>query len=277
MLRSIPFNKLSGCGNDFIIIDNRNNIVDTTNVDLISFIKTICHRRLSLGADGLILVEQSKVADFKWRFFNNDGSEADMCGNGARCVARFAFEHQIATTEMSFETKTGVIYAQVSGKRVKVSMPDPQYIIHNISMDVRGSHLSVNKIHTGVPHAVIYVEDASQVNVVEIGREIRYHPIFAPDGVNVNFISRNDSGCIFNRTYERGVEDETLACGTGCIAGAIFMASRYGVPSPVTIKTKGGEFLTIYFKETHGNFHQVYLEGDTRLICRGELTEESWK
>jgi diaminopimelate epimerase len=271
----VSFYKMSGSGNDFIIIDNRTKIVDETDLSL--FVRNVCHRRRSLGADGVILIEESDSADFRWRFYNNDGAEADMCGNGARCAARFAYENRIAGPRLTFETKAGIVSADVRERRVRVSMPDPRDIRHDIVLEICGIPVSVSAVHTGVPHAVILTDDAGLIPVTELGRRIRYHAAFAPDGVNVNFVSQDQNGVIYNRTYERGVEEETLACGTGCIACAVIMADRRLADPPVTVGTKGGEALTIHFRQTRGQYHDVFLEGDTRIICRGELSEEAWK
>ncbi len=204
----ITFFKMSGSGNDFIIVDNRNKIVD--EIDLPVFISRICRRKMSVGADGFILIESSDKADFKWRFYNSDGSKAEMCGNGARCAARFAFVNGIAGENLSFETEAGVVSGQVKDDRAKVKMPDPVDLRLDYTIELKSGPVTVCSVNTGVPHVVIMKETIEDVNVFELGREIRFHDVFAPAGTNVNFICQRKQGQLAIRTYERGVEDETL-------------------------------------------------------------------
>ena len=271
---SIPFTKMSGAGNDFIIIDNRDLILQDT--DLAEFIASVCRRKMSAGADGLILIEVSKTCDFRWRFFNSDGSNAEMCGNGARCAARFAYVNGIAGKNLSFETDAGVVNAQIKDDRVRVKMPDPSDLKQTYSLVLSNQSLEISSINTGVPHVVVMVEQPDQMDVVNVGREIRRHQTFAPAGTNVNFVRRAESSEIEIRTYERGVEDETLACGTGAIASAIISARLFKMNSPVDVKTRSGEYLTIHFREKAGQFDQVYMEGDARLIYTGDLKPDAW-
>jgi diaminopimelate epimerase len=274
-MNPIPFYKMSGAGNDFIIIDNRNQIV--ADKDLSGFIARICRRKMSAGADGLILIEASDKFDFRWRFFNSDGSKAEMCGNGARCAARFAHVTGIAGTTLSFETEAGVISAQINEDRVKVKMPDPSDLKLAYPLKLSNRSLEISSINTGVPHAVVMVEQVADVDVVTLGREIRLHQAFAPAGTNANFVQRSKGNAIEIRTYERGVEDETLACGTGAIASAIISASRFKMNSPVDVKTRSGEYLTIYFSAKDGQFDDIYMEGGARIIYSGELQPDAWK
>ena len=264
---------MSGSGNDFIIIDNRQKIVD--EADLPHFIERVCQRKISVGADGLILIEPSARVDFKWRFFNSDGSLADMCGNGARCAARFAYIMGIASTDMSFETDAGIVGAQVKGERVKVKMPDPTDLRLDVEVVLEGGKQTVNSLNTGVPHAVILRNQIEDLDVVKLGREIRYHPDFSPAGTNVNFICRQKKNDISIRTYERGVEDETLACGTGSIAGAIVGAVKLGLQSPVQVRVRSGSYLSIYFAEIDGQYKDIYMEGDARIIYTATLGEDA--
>ncbi len=271
----IAFYKMSGSGNDFIIIDNRNRVVDED--DLQDFIAKVCRRKMSVGADGLILVEESETVDFKWRFFNSDGSSAEMCGNGARCVARFAYLNGISGTKVSFETKTGIVSAIVKNDQVKIKMPDPIDLKTNYNLELENGSIQVSSVNTGVPHVVIAVGDIDDVDVVTTGREIRFHDSYAPAGTNVNFICPENDNTISIRTYERGVEDETLACGTGSIATAIVMHYKSKGKSPVKVITRGGGCLDIYFKEDNGSFYDVFLEGDARVIYKGYLREDALK
>ncbi|MEA1900929.1 MAG: diaminopimelate epimerase [Thermodesulfobacteriota bacterium] len=274
-MEQITFYKISGSGNDFIIIDNRNRVVDENNLQ--DFIAKVCRRKMSVGADGLILVEESENVDFKWRFFNSDGSTAEMCGNGARCAARFAYLNGISGTKVSFETEAGIVSAIVENDQVKIKMPDPIDLKTDYNLELGNGSMQVSSVNTGVPHVVILVGDIDDAEVVKTGREIRFHDIYAPAGTNVNFICAGNSNTISIRTYERGVEDETLACGTGSIAAAIVMRYKSKGKSPVKVITRGGGYLYIYFKEDDGKFYDVFLEGDARVIYKGFLQEDALK
>ena len=274
-MKNISFYKMSGSGNDFIIIDNRNNIVDENG--LYDFIAKVCRRKMSVGADGMILVENSDNADFKWRFFNSDGSVAEMCGNGARCVARFAHLNGIAGPSMSFETLAGIIKAEVIEERVKVKMTDPSELKTGDTIQLKNALVSISSINTGVPHVVIVKDSIDDIDIVKTGREIRYHDRFSPAGTNVNFACHIKDNTIAIRTYERGVEDETLACGTGAAACAIVMAHKMKLDSPLSVLTRSNGYLNIFFKEKEGQYYDVYLEGDARIIYKAQLWEDAWK
>ena len=274
-MKKIDFYKMSGSGNDFIIIDNRNKVIGET--DLSNFVAKVCRRKMSVGADGFILVENADATDFKWRFFNSDGSVAEMCGNGARCTARFAYLNKIAGPKMSFETEAGIIHAQVVDERVKIKMPDPVNLKTDYNLELENRSLSISSINTGVPHVVIVKDKIDDIEVVKVGREIRFHDVFAPAGTNVNFVCPQEGDIISIRTYERGVEDETLACGTGAVASAIVMACKTNIKSPVNILTRSGEYLNIYYQEKEGEYCDINLEGDARIIYKAQLWEDSWK
>ena len=274
-MKKLTFFKMSGSGNDFILIDNRNNVVDESG--LTSFIRNVCRRKMSAGADGLILIENSDSADFKWRYYNSDGGRAEMCGNGARCAARFAYLNKIAGSEMSFVTDAGIVHAQVRGAKVKVKMVDPSDFKEDYIIKLKDGSLTVSSVNTGVPHVVITMDSIDDVDVVGIGREVRRHKKFAPAGTNVNFITRVKNGAFSIRTYERGVEDETLACGTGSIASALVTAFKEKVDSPLNVVTRSGGVLTIHYNEDKGRFYDIYLEGDARVIYKGKLWEDAWQ
>ena len=260
----IPFYKMSGSGNDFVIIDNRKGILE--GVELPQWVQKVCRRGLSVGADGLILVQNSPKADFQWRFFNADGGEAEMCGNGGRCVARFAYLTGISGRSLSFDTLCGVIEAEVVGERVKLKMGNPSDVRLDYAISIDSNECIVSSINTGVPHVVQMVEDLEHYDVSKFGPAIRYHPSYQPNGTNANFIKVRDEHTIHIRTYERGVEDETLACGTGAVASALIGASKGLASSPVTVHPKGGEVLTIHFQEKGSSFTDVFLEGDARVV-----------
>lgn len=273
-MRKIPFMKLSGAGNDFVIIDNRQNIIPD---DKINFVIKVCARRVSVGADGLLLVEESEVADFSMRYFNADGSEAETCGNGARCISKFAYVNGIVPEKMRFETKAGIYEAEIIGPNVKVRMGDTVDIRLNFPLKLEDGEYTICFANSGVPHAVFFADDLEKTDVFNQGRQTRYHDEFKPAGTNANFVKGRDEHAMDIRTYERGVEDETLACGTGAIASAVVAAALGKVTSPVSMHTAGGYVLTIYFDLAGDVAKNVYLKGDARIICGGELKEDAWQ
>lgn len=263
------FYKLSASGNDFIIMDNRSGILYKKFSDLTQFAKLLCRRNLSVGADGLILIENSNVADFSSRFFNSDGTEAEMCGNGGRCVARVASELGIAKSKMSFETKAGIIEAQVNERDVRIKLSDPHSLRLDYKLRLGDEEYTVSSVNTGVPHAVLIVDDIERAPVYELGRRIRFHDAFSPRGTNVNFVKVISRNLVQIRTYERGVEDETYACGTGAVASSIVLKEKGLIDLPVTLKTRGGEDLKVHIDGG------VFLEGPVRFILEGTLREEA--
>ena len=295
---NIPFSKFSGAGNDFIMIDNRNQRITQTGIqvagyegksqqfDLPSFIIKICRRGLSVGSDGVILIEKSDKADFKMRYFNADGSEADTCGNGARCTARFAYLKGIAQRQTRFETRAGIYAAEITDQdMVKVKMSDPGQPKLNILVPIKSGTLKTHFINTGVPHVVVFISDIiemqkrpvtlDELDVFNLGRELRYHPEFQPAGTNVNFIKCDNKQTLRIRTYERGVENETLACGTGSIASAIIASWLGKMVSPVTVHAHSGSIIKVYFDATPDAITNVYLEGDARFVYEGILFDEA--
>ena len=269
----IPFTKMSGTGNDFILIDHRQPFIDKN--ELPSFAKAVCRRKFSAGADGLILIESSDSADFAWTFMNGDGSLAEMCGNGARCAARFAYEKKIASSVMRFQTMAGEIEAEVIGESVKIRMTPPIGLKLHQKVEIDSSEEIIHSMNTGVPHAVHFLNDNTQAPVVDWGREIRFHDLFQPAGTNVNFVEILSHDHLHVRTYERGVEDETMACGTGAVASAIIAAVLEKVKPPVKVTTSGGEDLIIHFTYASENIQDVYLEGPAHFIYEGQLNEEA--
>ncbi len=271
----IPFTKMSGAGNDFIVIDHRQTLIPEAEQQ--EFAKRVCRRMFSVGADGLILIEDSAVADFRWRFYNGDGSVAEMCGNGARCAARFAHAKGIAGSSMSFETLAGIIEAEICSddESVRLRMTAPIDFRTGLSVMLDGREQGLCFVNSGVPHAVLFVEE-EEVPVREWGKIVRFHPLFQPAGTNVNFVQKVAENTLRVRTYERGVEDETMACGTGAVASAIFAATRGLAQSPVTVITSGGEQLTILFDLQEGPLaDNVFLQGPARIIYEGNLTAEA--
>ena len=269
----VPFVKMSGTGNDFIIIDHRKPLIGREA--MAEFAALVCRRKFSAGADGLILIEESDQADFKWLFFNADGSVAEMCGNGARCAARFAYMHGIAPARMCFETLAGIIEAQVADINVSVKMTDPGDVQMHREITVDDKTVLLHTVDTGVPHAVLFVDDIAQIDVCAQGSRIRHHDTFMPAGTNVNFVQKQGNGFKV-RTYERGVEDETLACGTGAVAGALIATLLDQATSPVEIITSGGDQLTIVFDlKENGSAENVFLKGPAHVVYKGELNAEA--
>ncbi len=263
-MQPLKIYKMTGSGNDFVIIDNREGIVS----DAQDLAREICARRLSVGADGLILIQGSDQADFLMRIVNADGSEAEMCGNGSRCVCVLAEELGIASGCMTFETLAGIIRGEAEGQRAAVQMTDvgaPK----TLSLEGSFGRIEILFLNTGVPHAVVFVEDLEQQDVAGVGREIRNHGAFQPEGANVNFVGTSSGSDIAVRTYERGVEDETLACGTGAVASAIAHGIANGVSPPITVATRSGDSLTISFDEKDRGFVNVTMEGPVRKVFEG--------
>jgi diaminopimelate epimerase len=271
----IEFHKMSGSGNDFILIDNRDGSLVVG--DIVAFVKSVCERKVSVGADGLIVIESSNKVDFRWRFFNADGSEVEMCGNGGRCAARFAFLRGIAGEKMSFETVAGIIDAEVRGDVVKLRLPDPRNLVTEDRIRIDNEELFVSSINTGVPHVVHFVRNPDHFDVFNTGRAIRRHEHYRPAGTNANFAAVIDGHTLRVRTYERGVEDETLACGTGSVASALIAARKGLVESPVDVRVQSGELLRIHFQWTESGFTKVYLEGKAKVVYQGNLWDEAWK
>ncbi len=268
----IPFAKLSGSGNDFILVDGRGGSFD--HLDLSETARMVCRRHDSVGADGLIVLIDAEGADFGWHFLNSDGSRADMCGNGGRCAARFAREEGIAGDQMTFLTGAGLISARVNGSVVRIQLTTPHDFKESMVVDVEGMEYSLSFVNTGVPHAVLFLNSVDKVDVEGKGRVIRYHPRFAPAGTNVNFAAVIDRGRMRVRTYERGVEGETKACGTGSVAAAWCAREKGMVDDQVEVLTSGGEVLTVYMEEGSFGAPKVHLEGMTRFICRGTIEAE---
>jgi diaminopimelate epimerase len=270
----LPITKMSGSGNDFILVDNRSKQV--LDSEMASLTRSLCRRMVSVGADGLIFIEPSGRYDFKWRFFNADGSEAEMCGNGGRCTARFAFLKGIAGKEMTFETLAGPIQAWVDGAVVKLQLTKPRDQRLDQQIELDGKTIDFDFLNTGVPHTLIWVEDSEKTDVARLGPEIRFHEHFKPAGTNVDFVQLTPGGLLLLRTYERGVEGETLACGTGAVAAAGVAFLKKNINSPIRVQTGGGEVLTVYVEGQAGQrIDRVFLEGKVRLIFQGEVFREA--
>lgn len=265
-MKEIPFYKMVASGNDFVVIDNRRKVV----ADGVRLSQALCSRHEGVGADGVLLVEDGPKADYRIRIFNADGSEAEACGNGFRCAALLAHERFGFAKKQRFESLSGVIDAEVKGSRIRVRLADPGDLRGREKLQISGRDLHYDYVNTGVPHTVIFVEGLAQIPVSEIGREIRFHSEFKPAGTNVNFVEVTGPQSIAIRTYERGVEEETLACGTGVSASAIVSSRRGYTKPPVQVKTRGGEVLTVDFSRKGTEIRDVYLEGEARLVFEGK-------
>ena len=265
-MSKVKFTKAVATGNDFIIVDNRSGEISK----LSDLAKKLCEQKNSIGADGLLVIEISKKADFKMRIFNPDGSEAQMCGNGSRCIALYASDRKIAKSDMTIETVAGILNAMVKGDLIRVKLTEPKDIKWNFCLMINKCPYKLNFVNTGVPHVIHFVEDLENIDVKNLGSHIRNSGEFSPEGANADFVKLIDKKNIKIRTYERGVEDETLACGTGAVASAIISAEAAKMSSPVTVETRSGEKLKVYFELIDGNFRNVYLEGKAKLVYEGE-------
>src|SRR5262245_52004663 len=247
----LRFTKMDGAGNDFILIDNRTGEIDLNR----NQIARLCDRHRGIGADGVLFLERpSDHADFRMRYFNADGGEAEMCGNGARCFARFANKVAGQKRKISFETPAGVISAELKGDLVTLRMTEPTDLRLNIDLPVAGENRAVHFINSGVPHVVIPVAKIDDADVRADGAAIRNHKMFSPNGANVNFIEKRGANKIAIRTYERGVEDETLACGTGIVASALIFAATEDCEGPITVLARGGDELQVDFEKARNQF-----------------------
>jgi len=282
-MRKINFTKMVASGNDFVVLE----FLSSRVLGLRELAKKICDRKYAVGADGMLLLEKSKRADIRMRIFNADGSEAEMCGNGARCAALYAnSELQTPNSQLEIETRAGIIAAKVHGDNVKIRLTDPKDIRLNIPIKVNNRLLRVNFINTGVPHIVIFSEGLDEIDVFNLGRAIRFHKKFSPAGTNVDFVEVSGRNSLAIRTYERGVEDETLACGTGAVAAALVASYQLshacrqaGAISTCPagrsyqqfkVHTKSKEILKVHFDKINNGFKNVWLEGRAKIVYKGE-------
>jgi diaminopimelate epimerase len=253
---TIPFNKYQGTGNDFIIIDNRKTLFDPEDKETINI---LCNRRFGIGADGVILISNPGGYDFEMKYFNSDGNESSMCGNGGRCAADFALRHGIAGKEQRFLTFDGIHRALISGNLVRLGMSDVESI-----GKIDGNYF----LNTGSPHYIVPSDDVNRIDVHNEGRKLRFSEKFAPGGTNVNFVELIKDG-IFVRTYERGVEDETMSCGTGVTASAIAaVLSGHFVNSNIDITTRGGK-LNVQFRIDKERITDIWLTGPATFVFEG--------
>ena len=266
---NIEFTKMHGAGNDFIVIDDRQTKFPASDR---AWIGRICSLHSGIGSEGLILVQPSKRAAFFMRFFNPDGREADMCGNGIRCAARFASDRGITEKKMKIETRAGILCASVMRNGVRVGMPVPSGIRLNFPLRVEGRNITASFINTGVPHAVVEVQEPDGVDLRRLGPLLRRHAAFAPQGANVDYMGITGADSLKVRTYERGVEAETPACGTGITACAIIAALTKKVTPPVRVTCRHGDTLKVDFKISGPGVENVTLSGPAEYVFEGEIT-----
>jgi len=262
--KDISFTKMTGTGNDFIVFDNRKAFFSGEETD---FFARVCRRRVSVGADGVLLVEEGQSAPVRMRYFNSDGREAAMCGNGARCAGFFARAKKCVDADtFLLEASDGVHLLRVNGNEVSLKMRKPEGFRSGYGILRESGFVEGGFVDTGVPHYVIFVQDVDEVAVEKVAPFYRDHRVF-PQGVNVDFVERTGEDRIRVRTYERGVEGETLSCGTGCVASTLFAARTFGYRSPVTVVTRGGD-LTVGFDDA---LEDVFLTGRVEIVYEGVL------
>ncbi|MFP4213316.1 MAG: diaminopimelate epimerase [Desulfohalobiaceae bacterium] len=270
----VPFFKMQGSGNDFVLIQNDHLRLEPSSMPF--WAQKICQRALGVGADGLILLQSApreQGIDYRWHFFNSDGSRAEMCGNGSRCAAWLAYRLGLAGSSHVLGTDAGPVQAKVlPGKnQVQVQLTRPKDLCLRMELSIPGQGpLQVHYVDTGVPHAVHFSEDPSQLDIQELGPAIRYHPRFAPQGANVNLVGKTGPNQLYVRTYERGVEGETLACGTGAAAAAVIARELSLCGDQSRIITSGQEELSIFLDQDG-----VHLQGKAVLVFAGYLDPEA--
>ena len=265
---NIPFWKMHGAGNDFVVIDDRELTFPANDHDFIAHLGT---RNFGVGSEGIMLIQPSDDTDFRMRFYNPDGGEAEMCGNGARCIARLAHELGVAGPTMTFNTVAGTIGATIDGDQVTVEMTDPFDWTINGSIELLGTTYTYHAVNTGVPHVVIEVDDLENCDIVGLGAAVRYHENFNPNGTNANFIQITGADSLNVRTYERGVEGESMACGTGMVACGILMGKLGKVTAPVKVTCRSNALITINYEDDADSVKNVTMHGPATHVYRGSV------
>ena len=265
----ISFWKMHGAGNDFILADDRAGTFPAADRE---WIASVTARRTGVGAEGVILIQPSDKADFRMRFFNPDGGEVEMCGNGARCVARLAYEIGAAPVRTTIDTVAGILKADVIGDSVRLEMTKPKDWRLNQVLEAAGRRFAYGFVNSGVPHVVAEVDDLEEIDVARYGAAIRSHADFAPAGTNANFISVDGPQSLSVRTYERGVEGETLACGTGVVASALIAGKLGWAKPPVSVRCASGDVLEVNYRLTQDGAEEVALLGPAVHVFHGVLT-----
>ena len=272
------FTKMNGAGNDFIIVENLRGELDEQKLSKLA--RTLCDRRMSIGADGLMAVVPAKgTADYGMLFFNCDGSLGEMCGNGARCICRYGYEHQLAGETQTIETTAGLVTGErIDAQNYRIRLPQPQNLQY-LALDVDGQKVGCMYLelgNPGIPHAVVQypgLRAADERELFELGRKLRYHPAF-PKGANVNFLEKLGENRFYERTWERGVEDFTYACGTGTGASVYALAEKRRCGDNVQVEVKGG-LLIVDIVRVGKKCTDLLLTGPASLVCEGEVFEEA--
>lgn len=264
----LNFHKMHGAGNDFILIDDRALCFPLTDTNLI---RRLCERNNGIGSEGLILLQPAEQASFKMLFFNPDGHKAGMCGNGARCAALLAYKLKIAPDRMTFDTEAGPVQAEIHPAGIQIGVPAPKPGRLRQKLVLNDATITYHFIETGVPHTVIEIKNLENVNIRELGSALRRHEAFAPEGTNVDFMAVTACGSLRVRTYERGVEAETPACGTGIMACALVAGQLGLVSPPVKATCAHGDILEVNYELTAGAFHNVSLRGPAVFVFEGTL------
>ncbi len=279
-MKTLNFTKMSGAGNDFVIMEAS----ALKGIDVKQLTTEVCDRTNGVGADGLLILDKSKKADYKMRIINADGSEAEMCGNGSRCLIEYIVRTKNPkNSTISLDTLAGIVLGEVLKKAVKVRLSDPRDYAPDIKIEVSDRKIKVHYIDTGVPHTIVFVDDLDKIEINTIGPMIRTHEEFKPRGTNVNFVEQIKEDLIHVRTYERGVEAETKACGTGSVASAIVTYLKANPKlknfqnAVMQVKTTGGDILEVSFDITSGKASNVWLKGHVRLIAEGKYYFNSFK
>jgi diaminopimelate epimerase len=259
----LSFFKYQGSGNDFILIDDRSCFFPIQDEKTIRF---LCSRNFGVGADGLVFLQASTLADFRMRIFNSDGLEADFCGNGLRCLILYLKDLGFEKNAFLIETQQAIVPCSIQGSTVTAQLPHPK-VLH---WGVKVAESEIFVVNTGVPHAVVFVENLEEVPVATIAPSIRFHPHFGSDGVNVNFVKIGSDGILRMRTYERGVEGETLACGTGAAAAALVASQKESLPLPIRVMTKSGDTLEFSIEELLEG-KKIKMHGSARFVFEGRI------
>jgi diaminopimelate epimerase len=272
MRHSISFAKTSGAGNDFVVIDNHDGHLD---LDQARLAQALCNRHFGIGADGLLILRHSPAAHFQMEYYNADGSYGGMCGNGGRCIARFAYLKGLAPPRMRFQALEHIYEAEILPEGVRLWMKDPQNYRKDVQAELGARSIICQFVDTGSPHAVVLADDLESIDVAAMGRGLRFHQVFSPDGANVNFLRRLTGNAIAIRTYERGVEAETLACGTGSVASAIVAVRELGLSFPVAVKVRSGEELLVNARQDGAVITDISLKGSAHILFTGTMLYDS--
>lgn len=280
---SIPFTKLEGAQNDFIVIDNRTHWFPSEHMKVVT--PLLCHRRKGIGSDGVIFIEPNDSRDFTMLFFNPDGSDGSMCGNGGRCAVLFARDRKIAGDKMQFDVLGQTYSGEMIGNKIRLFFPEPKKLKFRFKLKIFDQLVTTHYVHVGAPHALIFIDDIErpretnldEIDIAHWGRDVREHNDFKPEGVNANFLTIDEDHVVHIRTFEKGVEAETESCGTGTVAAAITTYAIKSVQPPIRVLTHGGDLLTVGFDVENQHLRNLYLEGTAREVFTGTVVYDPVK